>query len=270
MLYLYSRNASPKNKGGTEKLEELLIRKYSISKINSFEELTRKKGLLILIGTSLSTVLKVCTYSKCKIFWLKTATYSNKRYIVEYLLNIFLSWKINTIVITNTQKKIYPFSIKLDLLDLYKIEKLPENLNAALQPRYRKYMYGYVGRVDKEKGFFVAVEIIQRLSERYKTVLDLLVWAPGDLEYVPTEKNNLKILTGGRDKNKPIFTDVENIILPYESLNTTIAFPLVLLEAVLSGCNVFTTTEVRTLALTEFPSLAKNVFDLKTLENAND
>ena len=94
---------------GTEKLEELLIRKYSISKINSFEELTRKKGLLILIGTSLSTVLKVCTYSKCKIFWLKTATYSNKRYIVEYLLNIFLSWKINTIVITNTQKKDLPF-----------------------------------------------------------------------------------------------------------------------------------------------------------------
>ena len=160
----------------------------------------------------------------------------------------------------------YPISVKLDIFDLYGINLRSGDNILAEDTVSRKYKYGYIGRVDRKKGYFHAVKILKRLSKNYRTVLDLLIWDSKDLEEVPQPSHNFDILTGGRDKAIPIFADIENVILPYEDLSTTIAFPLVLFEAALCGCNVFTTAEIRKFALAEFPNLENIVFDLNHLE----
>ena len=81
--------------------------------------------------------------------------------------------------------------------------------------------------------------------------------------YLLSSNENLMIIHGSRDKPQPSFANIKALLLPYEDLSTTIAFPLVLLEACLEGCTVFTTAKVLAEEF-EFPQL---VFTLGTFGN---
>ena len=64
-----------------------------------------------------------------------------------------------------------------------------------------------------------------------------------------------------------LFSKIAALILPYKSLASTIAIPLVLLEACFAGCVVYTTDPILKLMHEEFPYLKPYIKLIGDLEN---
>lgn len=266
MLHIFSNNdPHSQSRGGTEKIEELLVEVYRLNKLHSLEDVSKATGIVFLVGLSFKVVLQIALRHRVHAYVIKTATYSARRNVLEFLLFLLLAPFLRVVTITKHQKRIYPFSTRLDLLDLY--EKGAEaTAEPSDQGAPRRFEFGYVGRVDEEKGFFVARDILKSLSKSHEVVMDILVWSDADKAEIPAPTERLHIVDGSRTKSAPIFTEIDNVILPYKDLSSTIAFPLVLLEACLENCTVYTTAKVKELALKEFPSLVGQVKDIADLD----
>lgn len=262
--YIYSKVHDTSLRGGTEKIEGLLLKKTNFKKISG-DELKRKKGSVILIGVGLREMMSLLVRSRCSINVLKTATYSKKRFILEKIMYFVLHPFVRVTVISKWQAPYYYKSEILNLYDLYSQDSLG---SCEMGSAERKYKFGYIGRIDRDKGYFEAKEILLKLSLDNKCLMDVLLWSDTDIRHLPPrDTENLDIIVGGRDKMPPKFHEIDALILPYRSLDSTIAIPLVLLEACLSGCIVYTSDVIVSLMHDEFPQLKPYIKTIRNLQN---
>jgi hypothetical protein len=263
MQYIYSKKRTRGLRGGTEQIEELLLNTKEYKKIKNIHECHNNENI-IFIGIGLKETLSIYFSSKGKIniSILKSATYSKIRSIVEFFLHLFLTPLFQVIVITKSQRLLYPLSKYINIYDLYISTGFTKITN---KKKSRKYEFGYVGRVDEEKGYFVARDLMISLSIKKKCLLDILIWSETELKDLPKPNNNLTIIHGRRQKGYPIYKDIKNLILPYKSLQSTIVLPLVTIEALLNGCNVYTSPEVRKILKSEAPKLIQNVYSIEKI-----
>jgi glycosyltransferase involved in cell wall biosynthesis len=262
--YIYSHNDNSSLRGGTEQIELLLIENRNFKKI-SFTELRKKKGNILTIGVGLFETLSVLVRSRRKITVLKTATYYRKRLLLENIIYFVLYPFVQVVVISKWQVPYYYNSNFLNLYDLYSqgLSSPSDNIRTN-----RKYRFAYIGRIDQDKGYFEAKKILLELSKNNKCLMDLLLWDDSDLQHLPLpDLKSLDLIIGGRDKKPPNFHEIQALILPYQSLASTVAIPLVLLEGCLAGCVVYTTAEIVKQMHDEFPALKPHIKVIGELTN---
>ena len=144
------------------------------------------------------------------------------------------------------QERFYYNPVLLDPVEICKRE-LIEFEHEDTYEGIRPYKYGYVGRICTKKGFYKFIGFVEDLNSRYaekeRFLLDLLLWNTDEEHiFLNTYKkpSNLTISTKNKEQFQyPNYSMIRNLILPYESIGTSIAVPFVPIEALLSGCNVF-------------------------------
>ena len=168
-------------------------------------------------------------------------------------------------MISKWQAAYYYKSEILNLYDLYIEGSVASDMCSNST---RTYRYAYVGRIDDDKGYFEAKIILMKLSKKYKCLMDILLWRQSDVRHLPPrDLSNLKIITGGRDKVKPSFSEINALVLPYKSLSSTIAIPLVLLEGCLAKCTIYTTHAIKELMHEELPYFKEHIKLIGDLED---
>lgn len=264
MLYITATNVREMNqsRGGTEEIYRRLIESYNLVEVDFKLTKNIKFGVLFCVGFSFFNIVKTIIFKNFSLVIVKTATYSKYRNIFESLLYTYIISRFAVVaVLTEGQQEIYQRSVKLDLLHLYGIKKVP---SCELE---RNYKYGYVGRIDIDKGYSKAVELMESLSINNTCVLDILIWDDAELKYLPSGNKNLDVRWGNKSKGVPPYSEIKNLILPYKSLSSTIAFPLVVLEALVNGCCIYTSAEVAELAANELPAFSHMIFSIQELQD---
>jgi len=248
------------NRGGTEELAKYFVRKENAELLSQGKlSIIRLRNLslegrykIILLGVSKIKSIQIFFFASLfarniKIQFIKTSyktTFADL--CIRFLLrNIF----VNALVSDLDNEYFSDFTegrrINLDIPEII-ISNLELKFNSAINISNRKYDIAYVGRIDKSKGFFEALEIMRNKSlNKYSMLMQLLLWET-ELENKVFRKiknedltENISIKQSSKYNSKmPIYSDIKILLLPYTSFQTTIRIPLVIIEAILHGCLV--------------------------------
>ena len=150
----YSRD-SLENRGGTEKIVELLVKRFRFQHVDLTQKSSMKSGIFFFVGLPLISQIKFSLMLRSRAYIVKTATYSKNRLHLEKCIWWLMSFVSNVVVITRSQKQTYPRALHLDLLYLYGTCNLNRKIEVSKGSR-PVFEYGYVGRIDRKKGYFLA------------------------------------------------------------------------------------------------------------------
>jgi glycosyltransferase involved in cell wall biosynthesis len=230
----------------------------------SYRELSRspskEKIKIILLGASkiraIQIFLSQILLPNVKIQFIKSS-YRNSS--SDLLIKFLLKYIFSNIYVTDLDNNYFssfessrriplniPMIINENIRDLNYGFELTKNKN-------REIDIAYVGRVDKDKGFFDALEVMKSPDfKKYNKLMQLLLWETNHEKRIlsaiqtGTITENFKIESSSKyNSNPPSYNNIKLLILPYGSLETTIRIPLVIIEAILHGCIVLLPSWIR-------------------------
>jgi len=249
--YIIGRRSaiSSKNRGGTEEIAKFFKKKTGFQVIYDeqwIKSLFIINSKVIFISPNKMTYLVVMALSplaRNKVYYVQTA---NRRTIFNSINRLLMKKVFKNNVYCLSQSCIQYYSSRATLLSLYDVATIDQHKNNGLSKSDRLYDIAYIGRIDKEKGYYIAKDIL--LSDKlkfYSRMFDILLWGGEDEDKEVTAlsdasrgDSNVTFFYGGKDKLAPDLYDVNVLVLPYESLDSTIAVPLLIVEALVYGCNV--------------------------------
>lgn len=247
-------------RGGTEKIAQLLADNwgYQITYSDDLVMIPRGRTSILLVGLPFAQILKISTWAmffSIELQILKTATYPGAfRRLFERLTYWVLACLLGVrfYIISSRQRVLYPQGELIDLIDLYGGEGAGDLSHGG-----RKYDLGYVGRVDEQKGFFEAVKFFDSLPAGKTVMLDILLWCENDRRLCENlQLSRFDVFYKTKQVSEaPKYNEIDTLYLPYKSLSSTIAVPLVVVEAVLSGCSVVVPSWLLKDLVYDFPSL---------------
>ena len=269
--YIFGPQSSTnlKARGGTEKIVSLLCKQRGFKLVIEREYLKNiNDSHILLTGVNLISkifLIPALLLSRNSVTLLKSATYTSRaRRFLELLTSTVLSVHplISYRYISETQKPIYPLGRKLNVLELLIADAPVTDTDCN-----RKYACGYVGRIDVEKGFYDAYRHLGDLHAAGKHVkMDLLVWNDADTQFAKSLKkqDGMDVIYGGKtEKSEPAYHEYKQLYLPYKSLGSTIALPLVPLEAAIAGCDVMLPGWLKRILDIEAPLLSDKFIEIE-------
>ena len=251
------------NIGGTEEIARFLINLESADVVQEESidakkliQLVRSNGnKLILLGASKLFIIKILIISSifsniAHIEYIKTSNKTNsKDLFIRFILLHFFK-KINVTDLDGNYFSTFEESRRntIDISALINsnlINSQHDNVNNNLEDR--KFDIGYIGRIDREKGFFNALDILSNKKlNNFAKSMDLLLWdTPEELEIISKLKKEQNILgikfkfTEKTSNSLPNYQNMKAVLLPYKNFDSTIRIPLVIFEALKAGCLVF-------------------------------
>ena len=235
--------------GGTEVIAKYLVGKYnfktlSLIKAKSFNNSKLCDSEVIFIGCPIFDYLFLSwKFRKNNVSFYLLIVYGKKNLLslVKELI-IYISKLIYSTSIINFLGKRNTFLLKSDLtLDPYLIternikNKFPNNNPNDFNKR--KFVFGYIGRICAQKGFYKALDLSRIITNKgYEFLFDILTFK--EEKYL---NHNLKVKMIFNNKNlnlPPKYNQIQYLILPYLSISTSVCIPLVPLEAAIMGCRV--------------------------------
>jgi len=211
-----------------------------------------------LIGVSYYGILKIILvkylmfFSRGRIDIYRTATYSrNLRLLAERILGLATcpSNDISILCLHERVSGLYCDAKIYNIIPALKSDLTRnKNLNTCKEGS-TKYNFGYIGRVCAEKGFYSAVKALNRLDFLgFSCTVNILAWTEKDKKICENLLNDSvnKVIKNKVDtKEPPFYNDIDILILPYKSLTSTVQVPFVVLEAIISGCIVITSNDIK-------------------------
>lgn len=279
--------------GGTEEIARFMVNTESAEVLKeesiNFSELIKliecSNNKLILLGSSKYFLIKISIISLLKsniarIEFIKTSNKTNfKDLIIKFLL-LYIFKKIHVTDLDGAYfsefKKARYNTINISTLinSNLKIKSRLNNNEFEVSLNQRDIDIAYIGRVDDEKGFYNAVDILKHKTlSSYKKKLDLLLW---DFENESMsvkgilEQSNIKNLSFTfkvkNSNSSPNYNNIKAVLLPYKNFNSTIRMPLVIFEALRSRCLVFLPIWIKLDS--NFISVIDNFLDLNNITNS--
>ncbi len=139
------------------------------------------------------------------------------------------------------------------------------------QPKNNKIRVMYAGRLSKDKGIDLVIDIFKCL-DRNKYHLSLIGYFNNhkDIEKYKKTISTLQIdeldISESAKKSSlssfPPYEHCDILLLPYQLLSPTLDLPLILLEGMVAGCKVITSK------IGDIPHLKGNVYDVQDYTNA--
>ena len=242
--------AGEKSRGGTESIARYLEDIGIATGRKTVGCTDYISGDMIAIGLSLTDIFRVLAKKKRRQFLLVldvAGTRSVKRILRLGVMRLLesIDMVMPVVLIGSWQQDLYGDPILLDPVEVCKSEMRLEG-SETFTKRERAFIYGYVGRICRSKGFYDFMAFAEELSRdsrlKPRILVDLLLWGTEEEEiflrrYKPPQ--NIEIMTKEKTIGlRPSYSDIRVLVLPYESICTSIAVPFVPIEAVLSGCEV--------------------------------
>ena len=235
--------------GGTEVIAKYLVDKYnfrtlSLVKAKSYNKSKLCNSEVVFIGCPIFDYLFLSwKLRKNNVSFYLLIVYGKKNLIsfVKELI-IYISKFIYSTSIINFLGKRNTFLLKSDLiLDPYLIternikNKFPKNKPNDFHKR--EFVFGYIGRICTQKGFYKALDLSKIITNNgYEFLFDILTFK--EEEYL-NQNSKVKMIFNNKNLNlTPQYNQIQYLILPYLSISTSVCIPLVPLEAAIMGCIV--------------------------------